>query len=142
MLFFIYRDRNSRRDKLIYCYTYITFCSFKRSQDRKGYLLYIAQEKRDKMMVCHYQLWTGLMIHEPKKTKKRAQLERTQDNKDGISKKDKRSVYYQIGAFFFQECPFKKDCVASTIYLSLYKPRTSYLHTVLQSVRKPVIRKF
>jgi hypothetical protein len=27
-----------------------------------------AQEKRDKMMVCHYQLWTGLMIHEAKKT--------------------------------------------------------------------------
>ena len=108
MLFFIYRDRNPRRDKLIYSYIHHFLFPFLNGLKIVFTIYcYQAQEKRDKMMVCHYQLRTGLMIHEPKNTKKRAQLERTQDNKDGVSKKNKWSVYYQIGPFF-QECPFKK----------------------------------
>ena len=35
------------------------------------------------------------------------------------------AVYITRSAHFFQECPFKKDCVASTIYLSLWRIHTS-----------------
>ena len=73
MLFFIYRDRNSRRDKLIYSYMHHFLFPFLNGLKIVFTIYcYQAQEKRDKMMVCHYQLWTGLMIHEPKNTKKRA----------------------------------------------------------------------